>query len=363
MTTATGSVKRPTKAKRKLSDINFQEEGAHVALVSKEQGHGANGHHYAVTMKALNFSDEFVEKASKIKVEMDIVDYLNRFYGIYSTEAEILARTLGFTTRKQEAYALEQQEEMIDDQADTIDPEYPSYDADEKEVEDYIASRIGSIEIMKSLYEADSLPEALSQLDEDEYLMFLEDQRLLEKAIKKIEKSKKAKEQKTKKESKPVLKADDASINSQSESIKKMEKSMPQGTQEVQVMEQEVEVIAKSQFDAISKAFEDQKQELAQALEIVKAFEQEKKEAILKARKADLVQAVKDEAKAEVLFKALKDSAEDDFNAAVKVLGEVQETIEKSVLFQEQGASVQEDEVNQESAVAKVIKARQAKAK
>ena len=53
MTTA-----KPVKAKRKLSELTFEHENAHVALVSKEQGHGANGHHYALVMKSSGFSQE-----------------------------------------------------------------------------------------------------------------------------------------------------------------------------------------------------------------------------------------------------------------------------------------------------------------
>ena len=30
------------KAKRKLTDVTFDHEGAHIALVAAEQGHGAN---------------------------------------------------------------------------------------------------------------------------------------------------------------------------------------------------------------------------------------------------------------------------------------------------------------------------------
>ena len=35
-----------SQAKRRLTDINFNKEGAHVALVSKQHGGPANGHNY-----------------------------------------------------------------------------------------------------------------------------------------------------------------------------------------------------------------------------------------------------------------------------------------------------------------------------
>lgn len=40
-------LKTQWKPKHQLSNIDFTQDSAHIALVSKEQGHGANGHHYA----------------------------------------------------------------------------------------------------------------------------------------------------------------------------------------------------------------------------------------------------------------------------------------------------------------------------
>jgi hypothetical protein len=71
---------------------------------------------------------------------------------------------------------------------------------------------------------------------------------------------------------------------------------------------------------------------------------------------------VKDEAKAEVLFKAVKDSADEDFQAVVKALAELTVAVEKSDLFVEKGVSVEaEQPVEKESAVAKLIKAKLSK--
>ena len=56
------------KAKRKLTDINFENEGSHLALVHKDQGGAASGYSTLI-MKATNkYSPEFIEKASQVKV-------------------------------------------------------------------------------------------------------------------------------------------------------------------------------------------------------------------------------------------------------------------------------------------------------
>jgi len=345
------------KAKRKLSNIDFSKTGSHIALVSSEQGGPANGHDYALVMKSANFSEEFIQKASQVKVTLEITEFLRRFFNIYDTDAEVLARALGFTTAMQDKEA----EDMLE--AETQD-EPSTY-------EDYIQSKMEAYEIMKSLYEADSIPEVLSKLDEDEYLAMLKDQERLEKAFKKI-----IKDQKNSAKTTTIVKAGEGST----EAIAKAEQSddkteakvepsetINKGTsmtKEVQVAEIEktVEVVEKSQLDAIQKAFNEQKEELQKALDLVAKFETERKEAIRKARLEQVKTAVKDQAKAEVLFKALGlVEDETDFQAVVKTLADMQAVIEKSDLFVEQGVQVEADDKVKESAVARVIKARLSK--
>lgn len=328
------------KAKRKLSNIDFTSEGAHLALTSKDQGGPANGADYALVMKSVNFSEEFVAKAAKIRITMDIEDFLQKFYGLYYDEAEILARALGFDTSA---------EDMAEDEAPQT-------------YEDYITSKVEAIEVIKSLHEAESIPAVLSTLTEDQYLSMLKDQEKLEKAFRKIEKNSaeapvaKAEEGSTE----AIAKAEQSDEKTEakvepSETVNKG-KSM---TKEVQVAEKTVEVVEKSQLDSIQKAFDEQKEQLQKALDLVAAFEKEKQEAIRKARFDQLKTAVKDDAKAEVLFKAaglVEDEVE--FQAVVKALADMQALVEKSALFVEQGVQVEADDKVKESAVARVIKAR-----
>lgn len=342
------------KAKRKLTDINFESEGAHIALVSEEQGHGANGHHYALVMKAANFSEEFLEKASQVKVQMEITEFLTRMFGLWCEDAEILARALGYTTAQ-------------------MDYESDEYKEDSNYYQDYITSKVQNIEVMKALHEGESIATILSELSEDEYLSLLKDQETIEKAFASIDK--KADEPKkvtkkvklvTKTESTDVANATEgdnstnASVEKEEVStsvVKQSKKGNKSMTKEVQVIEQEVEVIAKSQFDEIQKAFATQTAELTKALDLVKQFEVEKKEAISKARNEELVKVCGD--KAEAIFKACGDASDEVFAGVVKALADMQAVIEKSDLFKEQGASIESEQVA-ESGVAALIKAKYA---
>lgn len=397
------------KAKRKLSDISFQHEGAHVALVSKEQGGPANLHDYALVLKANNFSEEFVEKMQQVRVTMELPDFLRKFFGMYGDEVEILARMMGY-----------EKPESDDEE------ELQSY-------EDYIQSKMEAFEILKSAHESDNLTAILSELDEEQYLAMLKDQEQLEKAFELLEKAYKPKvgdmvewnssggkatgkiervisegtlavpdtefSVKGTKENPAALiriyrdgEATETMVGHKASTLKKVAKVSKESKLSAsaeaddtspasEVNEEEVsasinkenlekstmdenqkEMVEKATLDLLQKSFDEQKVALEKALETLAVYEAEKKAAIEKARKDQLVAAVKDEAKAETLFKAVKDVADEEFQAVVKTLTEMQESVEKSALFQEQGSSAQEEtEVIQESAVAKLLKAKQAK--
>jgi len=396
------------KAKRKLSNIDFETEGSHIALVSKQQGGPASGADYALVMKAKGFSQEFIEKVQQVRVTMELPDFLRKFFSLYGEDAEILARMMGY--------------------------EYP--ESEEKEVaesyEDYIESRMEAFEIIKAAYETDNLASVLSELDEDEYIALLKDQEQLEKAFELLEKAYKPKvgdmvewnssggkvrgkiehvmtegtlgvpntefsikatkenpaaliriyrdgeptetlvghkastlkkTAKVKKESKlsaSYAEADDTSPASEVNDKEVSASINKENLEKSKMDENQKEMVEKATLDLLQKSFDEQKEALEKALETLAQFEAEKKAAIEKARKDQVVAAVKDAAKAEVLFKAVKDASDEDFQAVVKTLTEMQESVEKSALFEEQGASAQEEPVIQESAVAKLLKAKQA---
>ena len=307
------------KAKRKLTNIDFSKEDSHIALVGPSVGGPANGQSYALVMKANDFSAEFVEKASKVKVTMDIQDFLSKFFSLYYEDAEVLARALGYNTEREEV----------------------------EDYEDYIDKKVSSIEIIKSLKETEGRDLKLASLKEDEYLNLLQSQSELEEILTKAKETISAKPE------------DGSNSTSNVENVNvepvagsdNLEKSMTVTT----------EMVEKSQLVAIEKALEDTKELLTKALADVEVYKAKEKEAVTKARFDKLVTAVKDEDKATVLFKALnliEDS--ESFDAAVKTLADMTAVIEKSSLFEEKGATAESEDAPKESAVAKVLKARQA---
>lgn len=334
-------VKRPSKPSKKLSDITFEHDGAHIALVSKQQGGGAVGHNYAIVLKANKFDPVEVKKASKVQVELEITEFLTRFFYMCQVDAEILARTLGFTTKMQEKITLEQKEKMLESEEEKIDPEYPSYDSDEKEIDMYVTSKVQSINIMKALHNEATRVETMANLTKDEYLQLLKDQAMLEKAMKKVE-ALKAKESNS-----PASAA--GSEDTTSVNVDKSKVSQPAKSDKLE---------NKVMVEELQKALDNQKVELEKALAQIAEFEKAKKEALVKAKTDKIAEAVQDEQLAAILVKAgLTLDSDEDFNTYVGAVRTLSEKIEKSALFREEGVSAHQEqkEVKKTSGVAAIL--------
>lgn len=91
------------KAKRKLFGFDFDTHGAHVALVSKDQGGPANGYKVLVT-KSTNTGIQpndpvKVQKAlEQITVTLSMEEFLRKFFNLWYDDAETLTALLGFQT-------------------------------------------------------------------------------------------------------------------------------------------------------------------------------------------------------------------------------------------------------------------------
>ena len=142
------------KPKRKLTDINFENEGSHLALVHKDQGGSANGYSTLI-MKATNkYSPEFIQKATQVQVTLTFEEFLRKFFNMWYEEAEILATMLGME------------------------------DGDEEDgYQDYVERQVSSFQILKSAYESENKVDFLSNLSEQDYLSVLETQEKIEKAL------------------------------------------------------------------------------------------------------------------------------------------------------------------------------------
>jgi len=295
--------KTKTKATRKLKSFDFSTPDSAVALVGPSVGGAANGM-TTVLFKSVgtNRSEDFIKKAQQIQVTMEIPEFLQKFFGMWYEEAEILASLMGYVEEESE-------------------------DESEKTYDDYIQEKISSFKILKSVNDGANLAKTLMALTEEEHLVLLKDQEYLESIMKQKE----------------ITEPVSGSVNNKETT-----------------MSENVETVTKSQFETIQKALDDKEVALQKALADLEVLQSAQKEAVRKSRFNQVVAALKDESIATVVFKAVGlVESDEDFAEVVKTLGDLQEKVEKSALFQEQGASgdVQEEPV-QESAVAKLVKAR-----
>lgn len=341
-----------TKPKRTLKNIDFSGKDAHISLVGTEDWQGqqpANGSPYALVLKASKFTDEHIAKATQIRVTLDIDNFLQRFYGLGYFESEVLARALGFESAA---------DDSKEDTAQTW--------------EDYIASQVAAIEVIKQLAESEDIGKTLSELEPETYITLLESQAKLEKAFKKVEKNSKATVKTAAKEDGEAT----AKVEQTKEVAKKNVEASPSDaiiknketpmTKEVKVVETDitVEMVEKSALDSIQKAMKEQTEQLTKALETVKQFEIEKAAAIQKSRKDKLTETIKDTEKVEALVKGLANvESEEIFQEVIKALAGLMTVQKNSDLFKEQGFSSEEASKEEETPLMKAVKAAAEKAK
>lgn len=307
-------------AKRRLTNIDFSQDGSHLALVHKDQGGSANGYSTLVMKATGKYSDEFLKKAAQVQVTLSFEEFLRRFFGLWYEDAKVLASVLGM------------QDEPVED---------------ENWYQDYIEEQVEKFEILKSAHEAENKVEFLSKLSEDDYLTLLQNQEMLEKALQNVgERSPNG--------------GGDSPINEAVEEqpiTKKATKAVH--TQEEDSMSGKApEMIEKSQYEEVLKQQQETQELLQKALASVAEFEKKEKEAVAKARKADLLAAVEVEEVAETLFKAVGELEAEQFDAVVEVVKSLNAKVEKQGFFEEQGSAAEGQQDQNVSPVAKALRTR-----
>lgn len=311
-----------TTKKRVLKDLDFSGDKSHIALVHKDQGGPANGADYKLVIKS-RLDPEIVAKAAKIRVTMDICEFIERFFHIYGSDAMVLASLMGY--------------EMEDED------EPQSY-------EDYIKEKVSAFEIFEEMEESEDPEEVMKSLSGDDYLKVLKSQALVEKAFRKQDRLAK------KNPAGNTAKEEDTEVVKSNESVNSNAKVDPSGEN---TKDKKMDEIV-----SLQKALDDQKVELEKALAAVAAMEAEKKEQVLKSKIAQIAEVMKDQAQAEIVAKAaLKLESEEEFASFVQVLKSLHEQIEKSALFQEQGTTIDTEATQKvsESRVSELLKAQFAK--
>lgn len=306
------------KATRKLSDISFEKEGSAVALVGPHQGGPANAWNTLITKSTVDISNEQVEKASMVQVEMTITEFLVRFFNLWYDDAEVLARVMGYDT-----------------DADSGD----SY-------EDWIDKRVEAITIMKSLVldkEENQINKAVASLKPEELLAVLSTQKTFEQNL-------------SSKEGVLALKgAFSPSVEISTNKGTEMTEFVTKAVHEEAVSKAVEEAVAKAEA-AKEEVIKEKQAELDKALELVKSFEAKEKESVVKGRKETLKQAGVAEDEVEALFKSTEAIDADSFALIVKSISAKIKAVEETDLFKENGVSG-ESSATSEDGVAALTKA------
>lgn len=333
------------KAKRKLTDITFEHEGAHLALVHKAQGGAANGYKTLVMKSVDNRSPEFIEKASQVKVTLSLPDFLEKFFHVWGEDAELLATMFGYEPSEDESddeystqsfWSWYREKAMEHGAVDSWgDPLTRPTSQDRK---DWIEDQLQGIEILKSATLSKGSADFISSLSEEQYLGLLKDQQFIEKSFKLKETS------------------NDVVIKSGG---KPEQGSKPKQTKasKADTQENKMETIEKSQYDAKEVELQKALADIQKAKEEIELFKAKEKEAVEKAREAEVTAAVEDVEASAKLFKAIKELDTEAFKDVVEVVKALASKVDESEMFKEKGSPEAGEKV-QKSALKAMIDAK-----
>ena len=315
------------KAKRKLTDITFEHEGAHLALVHKAQGGAASGYKTLVMKSVDNRSPEFIEKASQVKVTLSLPDFLEKFFHVWGEDAELLATLFGYEPSEDgsEEYSTQsfwswyREKAMEHGAVDSWgDPITRPTSQDRKE---WVEDQLQGIEILKSATSAKGSADFINSLTEEQYLGLLKDQQFIEKSFKLQEVKKDLDGESGGKPTKGVN--------------PKQTKASKADTQEKEMTQ---ETIEKAQYDAKEVELQKALADIQKAKQEIELFKAKEKEAVEKAREAEVVAAVVDVDASAKLFKAVKDLDAEAFKDVVDVVKALTAKVDESEMFKEKGS-------------------------
>ena len=315
------------KAKRKLTDITFEHEGAHLALVHKAQGGAASGYKTLVMKSVDNRSPEFIEKASQVKVTLSLPDFLEKFFHVWGEDAELLATLFGYEPSEDESeeystqsfWSWYREKAMEHGAVDSWgDPITRPTSQDRKE---WVEDQLQGIEILKSATLAKGSADFINSLTEEQYLNLLKDQQFIEKSFKLQEVKKDLDGESGGKPTKGVN--------------PKQTKASKADTQEKEMTQ---ETIEKAQYDAKEVELQKALADIQKAKEEIELFKAKEKEAVEKAREAEVVAAVVDVDASAKLFKAVKDLDAEAFKDVVDVVKALTAKVDESEMFKEKGS-------------------------
>lgn len=310
-----GDTARPTVAKRRLTDIDFSKEGSHLALVHKVQGGAANGYSTLITKSTKDYSPEFIQKASQVKVTMELPDFLQKFFHVWGDDALVLATMFGYTPSEDsvalgaESFWSYWRQKCAED--GTLDYWGDTPVATEADKQEWVQAQLKGIEILKAAHASDNLTEFLTTLKEDDHLKLLQDQEWIEKSFK------------------PVVGKQPSPQEDVPQTVQKAVTVQPTTKEGITMTDTTTENVD------VLKAKE---VELQKALDRIDQLEKKEAEAIAKSRLDSITAVIPNEDNAKALFKAVGALPAEDFTSVLDVLKALEPLDKKDPMFKEQGS-------------------------
>lgn len=223
------------KAKRVLKKFDFNKDNHCVSLVGADLGHAANGFK-VLTVKASNPVEETIEitKAlEQVSLTLSMEEFLRKFFGLWSDDAEVLTKLLGFET-EHEAYVKANKERK--DSEDEYDWE--------AEHTKWVESRLSQFQLMKSMNDG-----SVQQINKSAFNEIVALQQNLEPAL--IEHfTTKEKQMEELELAKSALSAKEAELSTQVELTKSLEAKVQELEQALSVVKAAEE---KAKFDEFAE--------------------------------------------------------------------------------------------------------------
>src|SRR5690606_166876 len=283
------------KAKRRITNFNFESEGAHVALVDK-----AANLQEVLVMKSLKASEEEIQKAVSVNLKLSLMEFLTRYVGIWYEDAQMIAGMLGYSY-----------EDLYDED-------------DMKTYEDMVKENMDKVTIEKS---------ESSQRFVDAFNEYLT------------------------KTSSSVEDGDYSSGKSTEDNITKTENEV--NTMSTELTQESIqEMVAKAAQDAVAahkeaveKAANEKVEFLKKHLDIFKAAAEEKEKQEYLAKAESFAKYMGEGADKEVIAKALAAVEKSEETSAIKdVLKSLIDTLEKEDSFVEKGVTTTQDQPTDDEA-------------
>lgn len=216
------------KAKRILKDFDFSKDNHCISLVGTDLGGAANGFE-VIAMKALNQPEETIELSKaleQITVTLSMEEFLRKFFGMWSDDAETLTKLMGFET-EYESYKREQE----------------SNGEESWDYSKYLEEKVSQFKILKSMNEGEVTEITKSAFEEIVALQQKHETALVEHINKKVKQMEELELVKS------ALSAKDAELTTQVELVKSLESKVAELEQSISVFKAAED---KAKFDAFA---------------------------------------------------------------------------------------------------------------